>query len=105
MGRIISTKRSTDGLTFEIEAGFEETGALKGHYNDIYMFSGNVAEFNTDISTRGKNSATKYFLIPRHIRSMINSKSKANCQCIENEDSIFLIYKVDKIGKKAGSTK
>ncbi len=100
MGKIISTRRSNAGLIFEIEVGHEEARALKGNYDDIYLFSENVAEFNTNVSSRGKNSVTKYFLIPRHLRSKIDWQCKVGCQKIENENNIFFIYIVDKTGLK-----
>ena len=103
MGRIISAKRGAAGLILEVEAGYEEVQALKGHFDDIYLFSGNVEEFSTGISSRGINSVTKYFLIPMHLRSKIDWKCKASCQMIENEGNIFFIYAVDKTGKRTGS--
>lgn len=96
MGRIISSKRTTKGILFEVEVDYEEAIILKGHYDDVHLFSEKVAEFKTNISSRGKNSVTKYFLIPKHLRRNVDYNLPVSCQKIETEKKIIFIYVVDK---------
>lgn len=96
MGKIISTKRLEKGLCFEIFMSQDEATLLQGHYDNVYVFTENVAEFKTNISTRGKNSVTKYFLIPKNLRRNIDFRNYVNCQKIETKEKIMFIYVVDK---------
>jgi len=68
MGTIISSKKDGDNVLVEVLTDYNEFLQLKGHLNDIYLVTKNVAEVQTNISQRGKNEATKYFLIPRQFR-------------------------------------
>ena len=96
MGKVLSSKRSSTGLLFEVELGYDEATLLKGHYDDVHMFTEKIAEFETNISSRGKYSVTKYFLIPRHLRKDVNYNCPVNCQKIDTKDKIIFIYVVDK---------
>lgn len=98
MGRIISSRRNNDKIVFELEADYEEAIILKGHYDDVHVFTERASEFQTNISARGKNSATKYFLVPRTLRKNVNYKKPVSCQKIETGDKIVFIYVVDKNG-------
>jgi hypothetical protein len=96
MGRILSSKRNDKGLLFEVELDYDEATLLQGHYDSVHMFTERIAEFETNISSRGKNSVTKYFLIPRHLRNTVNYNYPVNCQKIETNEKIIFIYVVDK---------
>ena len=96
MGRIISSRRVGKGILFEVEVDYEEATILKGHYDDVHLFTEKVAEFETNISSRGHNSVTKYFLIPRHLRRCVDYNLPVSCQKIETNDKIIFIYVVDK---------
>ncbi|MFP4111809.1 MAG: hypothetical protein ACLFUO_02325 [Candidatus Woesearchaeota archaeon] len=96
MGKITSSKRNGEQIVFEVEVDYEEAIGLQGHFNNVHLFSENVAEFETNIATRGKNGATKYFLIPRKIRNKMNLSSMVNCQKIETKEKILFVYVVDK---------
>jgi hypothetical protein len=98
MGKIVSSKRNDSGVLFEVEVGYDEATILKGHYDDVHLFTEKIAEFETNISSRGKNSATKYFLIPRHLRRNVDYKCPVNCQKIETDNKIIFVYVVDKNG-------
>jgi hypothetical protein len=98
MGRIIGTKTTKEGkVIFEIELEYEESLQLKGHMNNIHVFSEEVADIKTNLSQRGKNEATKYFLIPRELRSNLKFNEKVKCQKMETDSKIVFIYVVDKI--------
>lgn len=96
MGRIISSRRVGKGILFEVEVDYEEATILKGHYDDVHLFTEKVAEFETNISSRGHNSVTKYFLIPRYLRRNVDYNLPVSCQKIETNDKIIFIYVVDK---------
>jgi hypothetical protein len=96
MGRILSSKRNGKGLLFEVEMDYDEATLLKGHYDSVHMFTERIADFGAKISSRGKNSVTKYFLIPRHLRKDVDYTYPVNCQKIETDEKIIFIYVVDK---------
>ena len=71
MGAILSSRMKDDGkIVFEISVDYEESIQLQGHMDNVHLFSENASDIETNISQRGKNEATKYFLIPK---SFINS--------------------------------
>jgi hypothetical protein len=96
MGKILSSKRNSNGILFEVEVDYDEATILHGHYDDVHIFTEKIAEFETNISSRGKNSVTKYFLIPRHLRKNVDYKCPVNCQKIETDEKIIFVYVVDK---------
>jgi len=96
LGKILSSKRNGKGLLFELEMDYDEATMLKGHYDDVHVFTEKIAEFETNISSRGKNSVTKYFLIPRHLRKDVNYTCPVSCQKIDTKEKIIFIYVVDK---------
>ncbi len=97
MGTIVSSKMKGDGkVILELLLDYDEVLQLKGHMDNVYIFSEDIVDLRTDISTRGKNSATKYFLIPRELRRNIKFDKEINCQKIELNDKIIFIYTVEK---------
>jgi hypothetical protein len=98
MGRILGTRTTKDGkVVFEVELDYEEALLLKGHIQNIHVFSEDVAEIKTNLSQRGKNEATKYFLIPRELRANLKFNEKVKCQKLETGNKIIFVYVVDKI--------
>ncbi len=97
MGTIISSKKDGKNVIIEVLADYEEFLQLKGHLNDIRMFTENVAEIQTNISQRGKNQATKYFLIPRQFRKGFKFNNTTSCQRVDIKDKVLFIYVVDKL--------
>ena len=99
MGTILSSKIKDDGkIIFETVIEYEEAVQLKGHMDNIHIFSENVADVETNISQRGKNEATKYFLIPKELRKGLKFTAKTTCQKIETKTKTIFIYVVDKLG-------
>ena len=98
MGKVLGTKTTKEGnVLFEIELDYEEALQLKGHIQNIHIFSEDVADVKTNLSQRGKNEATKYFLIPRELRSGLKFNEKVKCQKLETDSKIIFVYVVDKI--------
>ena len=99
MGTILSSRIKDDGkIIFETIIDYEEAVQLKGYMDNIHIFSENVADIGTNISQRGKNEATKYFLIPKELRKGLKFTAKTTCQKIETKTKTIFIYVVDKIG-------
>ena len=80
----------------EVLAEYDEFLQLKGHLNDIRLITENVAEVQTNISQRGKNEATKYFLIPRQFRKGFKFNNTTSCQKLDFKDKVIFIYVVNK---------
>lgn len=98
MATILGSRVSKEGkIIYEVEMDYQESLQLKGHLKNVYLFSENVTDTRTNISGRGKNEVTKYFLIPRELRSNIKLTDKVKCQKIETPLKIIFIYVVDKI--------
>lgn len=97
MGTIISSKMKGDGkVILELLMDYDEVLQLQGHMDNVYVFSGDVTDLKTDISTRGKNSATKYLLIPRELRKDIKFDKEINCQKIELKDKLIFVYTLER---------
>ena len=95
MGTIISSKKDGDKVILEILTDYEEFLQLKGHLNDIRLITENTAEIQTNISQRGKNQATKYFLIPRQFRKGFKFNNATSCQRLNLKDKVIFIYVVN----------
>ena len=98
MGIILGTKTTKDNkIIFEVEMDYEESLKLKGHIKNIHVFSEDAAEIKTNLSQRGTNEATKYFLIPRKLRENLKFNEKVKCQKIETDTRTIFIFVVNKI--------
>ncbi len=98
MGEILGTKIvKGDKVVFEVELDYEESLELKGHIKNIHIFSEDAAEIKTNLSQRGTNEATKYFLIPRELRGNLNFKEKVQCQKIDTPTRTIFIFAVNKV--------
>ncbi len=98
MGSIIGIRTTKDDkVIVEVEMSYEESLQLKGHIKNIHILSEDAAEIKTNLSQRGTNEATKYFLIPRELRDNLNFNEKVKCQRIETDTKILFVYVVDKI--------
>lgn len=96
MGKIIGSKKEGDCVVSQVVSNYHEFLQLKGHLENIRLFSENVAEIKTNISQRGKNSATKYFLIPKHLRAGFKFNNVTSCQKLDFEDKVIFVYVIDK---------
>jgi hypothetical protein len=99
MGAILCSKRqgeNTDKVVVELLVNQEEFRALRGEMNDVYLFSERAANVPSRVSLRGRNEATKYFLIPRQLRKRLALCGGVSCQRLESGDgkSIF-VYVLD----------
>ena len=98
MGEIVSTKIMNENtVVVEVQLDYEEAIALKGHMNNIHVFTEDLAEKSSQISTRGTNDATRYFLIPKELRDSLDVNSRVTCQRIETPTKTIFVYAVDKV--------
>ena len=98
MGSILSSKVKDDGkIVFEVCVDQEEALQLQGHLENIHVFSERTADKKTNMVQRGKNESTKYFLIPREMRSNLGYRGISKCQRIETKSKIMFVYIVDKM--------
>ena len=98
MGTILGTKITKNNkIIFEVEMDYEESLKLKGHIKNIHLFSEDATEIKTNLSQRGTNEATKYFLIPRSLRGDLKFNENVKCQKVETDTRTIFVFVVDKI--------
>ncbi|MFH0978161.1 MAG: hypothetical protein V1837_02550 [Candidatus Woesearchaeota archaeon] len=98
MASILSSRVKDDGkVVFEVIVDYDEAIQLQGHLDNIHLFSENVINVTANLSQRGKNEATKYFLVPRELRKNLKMSSEVTCQRIETKSRIFFVYVMDKL--------
>lgn len=98
MGSIISSQLREDGkVILEVSVDYEEALHLKGHMNDVHVFSEKTAMTKANLSQRGKNDATKYFLVPRELRKDLKFNGPVNCQRMDTKTQTVFIYVIDKL--------
>ncbi len=97
MGVILGSKVTGDSkITYTVSLDQEEALQLKGHIDEVYLFSDKNSDVKTNIAARGKNEATKYFLVPKEFRKGIKLNSEVSCQKVETRNKIIFIYTLDK---------
>lgn len=97
MGSILGSEVSEDGkVIFEVMVDKAEALQMQGHLDNVHVFSGETDHIKSRISFRGKNEATKYFLIPREMREDITKNKEVKCQVLETKDETIYIYHVNK---------
>lgn len=103
MGSIISSKVNKDKVIFSIKMEQAEALNLKGHVDDIHIFSEKVANIKTNLSGRGKGSATKYLLVPRGLRKDIKfpQSKQISCQRLDTKEHAIFVYLVGKTPQKS----
>ncbi|MBN1156746.1 hypothetical protein JXA85_03960 [Candidatus Woesearchaeota archaeon] len=98
MGTIHGTKTTKDNkIIFEIAMDYDEALQLQGHIKNIHVFSEDIATVKTNLSQRGRNEATKYFLVPKELRKNLKFNGRVKCQKIETDTKIIFIYVIDKL--------
>ncbi len=98
MGYIIGTEVTNDKkIILKICMNQEEFKNLKGNIDNVYIFSSDSETVTANLSQRGKNEATKYFLLPKELRKDLQFiQQEVTCQRINAKDKIFFIYTIDK---------
>lgn len=97
MGSILSSKAKDDGkVIFEVIVDYDEAKQLQGHMENVHIFSENTERIDANLSERGKDSATKYFLIPKELRRNLQFGNKVTCQRIDTKTKTIFVYSIDK---------
>jgi len=97
MGSILSSKVKEDGkVIFEVCMSYDEALQLGGHMDNIHLFSENLLKSRANMAQRGKNDATKYFLVPKDLRNNLKFKGEASCQRIDTKTKTIFVYVLDK---------
>jgi hypothetical protein len=99
MGIVLSSKREQDKIIVETLLDRAEMAHLRGEFDDVHLFSERAVDVQSNISGRGKNEATKYFLIPSDLRKDLPTIGLAEpvlCQRINTPDKAIFIYVVKK---------
>lgn len=97
MGVIVSSKAKEEGKTLvEVSVHNDEALQLKGHVDHVHLSSLDSATLKTKIASRGKNDATKYFLIPKEFRKELDVKENVFCQKVESDNKTVFIYSLEK---------
>jgi len=96
MGMILSSRRKNDRVIVEAVVDHAELAQLKGEIDEIHLFSEKISDVQTNIAKRGKNEATKYFLIPREMRKDLNIMEPVSCQRINTPEKAIFVYVVNK---------
>lgn len=99
MGAVLNSRTKEDNkMVFEIVVDYDEALQLKGHINNVHLFSEDVAEVETRLAKRGKDESTYYFLVPKELRKNLPVKGKVKCQKIETKTKLMFVYVLDKTG-------
>ncbi|MFH1683094.1 MAG: hypothetical protein ABIA37_04825 [Candidatus Woesearchaeota archaeon] len=98
MGEIIGSKVRSDGkVVFSILISQEEALNLQGHLDNIRVFSDNTLDVKTNLSERGAQRSTKYFLIPSHLRKDLYIHNNVSCQRLDVGNKTLFVYLIDKL--------
>ncbi len=98
MGTIISSKMQSNGkVIFEVSLDYDEAIQLQGRMDNVHIFSDSAPFVTANISQRGRNESTKYFLIPRQLRNNLRLDGDIKCQKIETKTKVIFIYSYDRI--------
>lgn len=99
MGTILTTKMAADKkVVVEVLLDYDEYVQLKGQMHNIHIFSEDNVDIRTNISQRGRNAATKYFLIPRDMRKGMKFTEDVSCVKIDTKGRAIFIYTIKKGG-------
>lgn len=98
MARVISLKNVAENkYIYEIELDSDEAKQINGSIKNLVLFSEGDFCSETNISKRGKDGRTKYFLIPKNVRKRTSlSDKRIICQRLDLKNKTFFIYAVDK---------
>ena len=99
MGKVVHSMKKGKNVIMNLELDYDEVLQMKGHVEDIHVFSECATNIESHISHRGLNSSTKYFLVPRRLRKELKFNSKVTCQMLNLKNKAVFIYIIDKISQ------
>lgn len=96
MGEILASRQhEREKIIVELLVDKDEYRQLRGEVDNVYLFSDRVANVPSRVSLRGRNEATKYFLIPRRLRNRLAVRGLCTCQRIEHDGKSIFVYVLD----------
>ena len=99
MGSIIGSRTIKKGKTMlvEVELDYDEFTSLGGHFKKVHLFSEDVMNMRSTLSSKGIHSSTKYFLIPRTLRDGISLDDAGDiiCHRLNLKNRAMFIYLVN----------
>ncbi|MBU4242284.1 MAG: hypothetical protein KKF52_03565 [Nanoarchaeota archaeon] len=99
MGTILTSRMADDKkVVIELMLEYDEYIQLKGHLHNVHVFSEDNVQTKANISQRGRNASTKYFLIPKSMRKNLKFTEETTCHKIELPTRKIFIYVVNKGG-------
>ena len=99
MGTILNTRMADDKrIIVELSLDYDEYIQLKGHMHNVHLLSEDNIETEAHISERGRNAATKYFLIPKSMRKGLKFGESITCHKVELPNRKIFVYVVKKGG-------
>ena len=104
MGVILCSRQheqDRDKVVVEVLVCKTEYRQLRGELDNVRLFSDRTVDVPSKVSLRGRNEATRYFLIPRQLRQRLTVQGHVSCQRIDNDDgrSIF-VYVLDPCSRR-----
>lgn len=87
---------NSDKVYITLHSHEDELSYLKGHTNDIHIFSENNLQNETRLVQRGRKDSTKYLLLPKDFREDAIPSNEIKCGKIEMDDKKILIFEVKK---------
>ena len=105
MASIVSSKRNEKGVIIELQMSNDEAQILNGYMDNIHVIAEEVVKVPSRVSLRGKNEATKYFLIPKLLRKNLLVENQVMCQKIETDNKVVFVYLIDKFIKREWNKK
>lgn len=99
MAIIINSKRHDDHIVLSVKIDFEEARVLKDMVGTISLIPHESVKVESTVYERGKNGATKYFLIPKLLRKDTLLTKSISCMKFDAEDKIIWAYFMEKFKK------
>jgi hypothetical protein len=95
MGRVINSVQSDNKITYTLLIDIKDIRNLHGNLKKIFIFSTDCCNISTKVIERGNHNGTKYFLIPKKLKTKNKNKScKIFYQKIDIDDKIIFVYDV-----------
>jgi len=95
MGEILGSRRhdgDTRKVVLEILLSQDELRQLRGEMENVIVIAESAGTTPSRVSLRGRNEATKYFLIPRQLRKQLSIHGSVSCQRLDVSGKSVFVY-------------
>ena len=97
MAIIINSERRDDHIILSLKINMEEAKALKNIVGNVSLIPHESDFTEATVYERGKNGATKYFLIPKSLRKNTRLTKSIQCAKVDADDKVLWVYFMDKL--------